>query len=103
MAAAFAEMERNLTSERTKAALTHLKRTGQAYTHITPLGFNREGDRLVENKAEMAVVKLIQKRRAAGHSLGKIAVHLNDKNVPTKLGGKWHPVTVRSVLRVHNI
>lgn len=103
MAAAFAEMERNLTSERTKAALSHLKAGRQAYTHITPLGFTRDGHRLVENKVEIAVVKLIQKQRAAGYSLAKIAAHLNNKSVPTKLSGKWHLVTVQSVLRVHRI
>jgi site-specific DNA recombinase len=45
MAAAFAEMERNLISERTKASLSFKKASRTVYTAITPLGFDRLGPR----------------------------------------------------------
>lgn len=101
VAAGFAAMERDLTSERTKAALTHLKREGKAYTHLVPFGFDRIGDDLVENETEMATVRRIQALRQSGLSLGKIADTLTADAVPTKLGGKWWSVTVDSVLKVH--
>jgi Site-specific recombinases, DNA invertase Pin homologs len=101
MTAAFAEMERNMTSERTKAALTHLKSSGQVYTAVTPLGFDRDGDKLIENTSEMATVRSIRKMRAEGTSLHRIAATLNEAGAATKLGGRWHAVTIQNVLRVH--
>jgi site-specific DNA recombinase len=101
MAAAFAEMERNLTSERTKAALSHKKSEGEAYCRLTPLGYDRQGDALVTNVTEMETVRTIRALRDAGQSLQGIANRLNDTGAATKRGGKWHAVTVQSVLRVH--
>jgi DNA invertase Pin-like site-specific DNA recombinase len=98
MTAAFAEMEKNLTGERTRAALTLLRTTGKVYCHVTPLGFDRSGDRLVVNRRETTTVKKIGKLRADGLSLGKIADRLNQTKVPTKLGGSWYAVTVAKVL-----
>src|SRR4051794_20741941 len=50
MMAGFAEMERNLISERTKTALAHKKSGSRVYSRIPPLGFDRHGDKLVPNK-----------------------------------------------------
>jgi DNA invertase Pin-like site-specific DNA recombinase len=94
-------MERNLTSERTTAALAHKKSTGRAYTRITPFGFDRVGDMLKENEGEMEVVRHMQHLKAQGVSLRRIAAMLNQTQTPTKLGGTWHLATVQSVLRVH--
>jgi site-specific DNA recombinase len=99
--AAFAEMERNVTKERTKAALNHLKQHGRAYTRIVPFGFDRSGDALVENVAEMATVRRIQALRQSGLSLIKIANMLTVEGVPTKQGGQWRQATIDSVLKVH--
>jgi DNA invertase Pin-like site-specific DNA recombinase len=101
LCAGFAEMERNLTSERTKTALSHLKSSGAAYCHITPLGFDRQGGRLVENPAEMETVRLIFALRAQGMGLRGIADELNRRRTPTKRGGIWRVSTLQSVLRVH--
>jgi DNA invertase Pin-like site-specific DNA recombinase len=71
MAAAFAEMERNLTSERTRMGMAHLRKNGLVYTAIPPLGWDgtgkgTEGAKLTPNKAEQAVVKKIVRLRQAG-------------------------------------
>jgi hypothetical protein len=66
-------MERNLTSERTTAALSKKKISGRVYTHITPLGFDGEGDLLKENTDEMATVWHIQQLKAEGMGLRRIA------------------------------
>lgn len=99
--AGMAEMERALISERTRAALAHKRAQGAVYTHITPLGFRRKGERLVADAREMATVRRIQEMRAAGLSLHKIADRLNEEGVPTKLGGRWYAVTVQKVLKIH--
>ena len=101
VAAGFAAMERDLTSERTKAALNHLKTGGRVYTHFTPLGFDNVAGKLVPNPDEMQTVLRVQSMRSQGLSLGKIAAFLNAEQVPTKRGGVWHPVTIQSVLNVH--
>jgi len=97
MMSAFAELERNLISERTEQALQHKKDHRQAYAP-TPYGFDRESDSLIENDAEQSTVKLIQALKADGWSLRKIATRLNDETVPTKQGGQWYASTVKYIL-----
>jgi hypothetical protein len=46
-----------------------------------------------------AVVRRIQRQRARGDSLRKIADDLNEERVPTAQGGaRWYAATVRHVL-----
>jgi DNA invertase Pin-like site-specific DNA recombinase len=98
MLAGFAEFERGLIRERTKAALATKKTRGEAVSGPT-LGFNRYGDRLVENAAEQALIRRIHALRTKGASLHDIAGTLNRENVPTKRGGDaWHASTVRNIL-----
>lgn len=114
MAAGFAELERNLISERTTAGLQHKKRHGKVYAAI-PYGYSRSGsgktmsslksgselvgDELAADPAEMAVLEQIQQWRTEGLTLRAIAGKLNAAEVPTKRGGKlWHASTVQSIL-----
>jgi site-specific DNA recombinase len=101
MAAAFAEMERNLTSERTRAALRHKRSQREVYCYVTPLGFDRQGDKLIANDSELDTVRRIQQMHERGVSLRRIAAELNATGTPTKRGGRWHLVTVQNVLRIH--
>jgi len=98
MLAGFAEMERRLNGERTAAALRHKKGTRQAYSP-TPYGFDRQGNGLVANAAEQAVVAEVRQWHQQGASLRDIAARLTAARVPTKQGGKWHACTVRYLLR----
>lgn len=97
MTAAFAELERNLISERTSAALAHKKRCLRTYSP-TPYGYTRQGDQLVSLDVEQSIIAEIKQHRAAGRSLRAIAQHLNLSQVPTKAGGKWHASTVKYIL-----
>ena len=98
MLAACAELERNLTAERTAAALAHKKSNREAYSP-TPYGFDREGARLVENPAELAAVERIRELAAAGASLRGIARELAAEGIAAKRGGRWHPQSVAEILR----
>lgn len=84
-----------------EAALRHKRANKEVYCHVTPLGFDRAGDKLVENGQEMATVRRIRQMREKGISLRQIAATLNAKGVPTKRGGRWHLVMVQNVLRIH--
>ena len=76
MLAGVAEMERNLIAERTTSAMQHTKDQRQVYSPV-PYGFNRVGDDLRENPAEMAVIERVRRLRSEGVSLAKIAAKLN--------------------------
>lgn len=103
MAAAFAEMERNLIRERTEAALSHKKAHLEVYNHL-PYGFDRRGKLMVPNLTEEAIVERIKSLDATGVPMLRIAQLLNRESVPTKRGGKWYASTIRAILlnRLHH-
>lgn len=97
MLAGFAELERNVISERTSTALQFKKSRRQVYGP-TPFGFSRDGENLHVATAEQEVVNVILQSRAEGKSLRQIADELNALGVQTKRGGaKWYASTVASV------
>jgi DNA invertase Pin-like site-specific DNA recombinase len=97
MVAGFAELERNLISERTRQALAHKKAHRQAYAP-TPFGYSRTGDALLALESEQSIVRGIRDWRASGLSLRAIVERLNASCVPTKRGGQWAPRTVKYLL-----
>ena len=97
MMAGFAQFERDLTAERTTAALAHKKANGAAYSP-TPFGKTREGDALLDNEEELGIITRIRGWREEGFSLRGIASRLNDEGVSTKQGRTWHASTVRYIL-----
>jgi DNA invertase Pin-like site-specific DNA recombinase len=82
----FAQFERELTSERTKAALA-VKRASGA----------RLGRR---SQLSQRVIDRIRREHESGTSMRAIATGLNEDAIPTGQGGaQWHASTVRSVLQ----
>ncbi|MEW6738139.1 MAG: recombinase family protein [Acidobacteriota bacterium] len=96
--AGFAELERNLISERTAAAMAHKKIHREAYG-TTPFGFVRIGDQLIEDLKELEIIDQIRSWRGDGWSLRRIAAELSKLGVPTKEGGQWFASTVRYLLQ----
>ncbi len=89
MTAAFAELERNLISERTKTALQYKKAQGVRLGRpVAP----------VEDPDDIATVRLVQTLKGEGLTLRAIADRLNAEQRPTKRGGRWHASTVRWML-----
>jgi DNA invertase Pin-like site-specific DNA recombinase len=99
MMAAFAELERNLISERTEAALAHKRQHHEAYSP-TPYGFDREedSDQLHDNPREAETIRRMKEMRAGGMSYGAMARTLNEEGIPTEKGKRWWPSTVRQIL-----
>lgn len=97
MTAAFAELERRMIGERTKAAMDHLRKNGRVYSSV-PFGFDRDGDMLVVNPEEMRVVRQMKRWRESGMTFREIAGRLNGRGIRTKRGAGWHASTVRYVL-----
>lgn len=98
MMASFAELEKNMTAERTKAALAHKKQNLKAYT-MTPFGYDRVGDDLIENIGEQSAIQLMKDWRESGVSYREICMRLQDQGIKTKLGkDKWYPTTIKYIL-----
>jgi site-specific DNA recombinase len=97
MLAVLADFERDQIGERTKSALAYKKAAGEVYAP-TPFGFEAIEGRLVEVKAEAAIVAEIMRMRANGLSLAKIATDLNERGIEGKRGGRWHASTVRYLI-----
>jgi DNA invertase Pin-like site-specific DNA recombinase len=97
MLAVLAEFERDLVSERTKAALAHKAAKGERVGQI-PFGrtLAANGVDLVENAEELAIVADFQTMRAEGMSWQEIADAMNARGVKTKTGRAWTWQTVRN-------
>jgi DNA invertase Pin-like site-specific DNA recombinase len=98
MLAAFAQFERDLTAERTTAALAHKKSLGQRVGTV-PFGWDlaTDGITLLENAAEQQTIATIRALRASGMTLQAIADRLNASATPTKKGTKWVHKTIRDI------
>lgn len=95
--AILAEFERDLISERTTLAMQHKKRSRSAYCRSV-YGWDFVAGRMKINPREQSVIRDMQRLRARGYSLRKIAEELVAKGVATKRGGTWSAATVRRVL-----
>ena len=95
-----AEMERNLTRERTRSAMAVKRGNGQRIGTV-PYGFDLsdDGATLIPNEAEQAVIAEIRKMRAARWTLERIADELTTRGVPTKTG-KSESWTHQAVARI---
>jgi DNA invertase Pin-like site-specific DNA recombinase len=96
MMAGFAELERNLISERTMAALRFKKNNGEVYSAL-PLGYEAEDGKLVPIDEELVIVSEVREMRQGGMSLLKIANDLNARGIVGKRGGKYYASTIKAI------
>lgn len=97
----FAELERQLTSERVTAVMLSRAEQGLWNGATVPIGFvwsDEEQYPVIDNE-EAAVVRYIYDLYEKLLSTNEVAFRLNEENVKTKRGGKWLAKTVRDVLR----
>lgn len=57
------------------------------------------GNKRVPHKGEQKIIFKILELRNQGYSFKRISEYLNNKNIPTKLGGSWHPSTVKDIVK----
>ena len=101
-----AELERGLMRERTsagtRAALARRRAAGVDLGGV-PLGFRREGKRIVPDPGSVGwrTARRIVALRGEGWSYRRIAAALDGEGVPARRGGRWTPASVRSVERAH--
>jgi site-specific DNA recombinase len=91
------QWEREVISERTKAALQHKKSKGE------PIGSGKFGEVLTKvnlspNSDQQQVINLIIQLRSTGNTLQQIADYLNANNYLTKRNKIWYAKTVKNVI-----
>lgn len=97
MLAVLAAFERDLTAERTIAALAHKRREGKRVSGVAPFGFRFEAGAVVPDEEERATLARIRQMREGGLSIRRIATALNADAVPAR-GVKWHLRSVQLAL-----
>ena len=97
-----AEMERNLTRERTRSAMAVMKSNGQRVGAV-PFGFDLadDGTTLIPNEPEHAVIGDMRTMKGSGMTLREIALALTVRRVRTKTG-KSNAWTHAAVARILN-
>jgi DNA invertase Pin-like site-specific DNA recombinase len=97
--AAFAEHEREMISQRTKAGLAVLKGRG------AQLGNPRWQESIARARRAKdpippapQLIEIMHERRSQGHTLRDIADHLNSLGLRTPRGSRWYAATVRKCL-----
>jgi len=101
----FSQYEREMTSERTRAAFQYMKSQG---VRLGPAQYGYELSHDVDDKGrrllvplehEQAVLRRIESLRADGLSLREIAKSLNAAKIPARRDGIWRPQRISIVLQ----
>jgi DNA invertase Pin-like site-specific DNA recombinase len=100
-AATYAELEKNLISERTKEALTQIRIDGGSLG-APPYGWKYAEERDAKGRKqtvpvhdELKTVHECLTLRDLGFTYRQIADKFNSEGIPSKRGGKWHASAVR--------
>ena len=96
------EMELEMIRERTKDTLKYKKENNLVYSK-TPFGFDRDGDRLIENPKEKRLIKKMNTLKDKGFSYNDISLYLLKNRHKTKSGGKWTRQNVYKIMKNHTL
>ncbi len=99
---ALAQMERDLISERTKGAL-NFKRSQGGLAGGVPYGYTSKGKKkeakITKDDYEQRILNTILEARKLGGSYNNIANSLNKEGIPTRIGKRWYPQTIKSIIQ----
>lgn len=95
---AMAEWERGIVSERTTFALQTKKQQGKRVSKDAEFGFMFEGDRVIPNADEQAVIGRILALRADNQSLRGIVSQIASEGFRNRNGNEFQLTSVRRIL-----
>ena len=97
----FAELERNMTSERVTATMIARAGNGQWNGGRIPYGYDYDPDthEFTFNEDEFNIAHLIHDKYEELHSLVFESRWLNEHNYRTRSGNLWNPVSLRIILK----
>lgn len=93
-----AEGESTSTSENNKWAIQKRFKNGTFKIGYPPYGYDWNGEQMVVNQEQAEIVRWIFSQVLSGKGTQAIATELNDKNIPTKKGGRWTATTIRGMI-----
>lgn len=93
------EFEVNQLGERISDVKKYKKSKKEVFGGVLMYGVNQRQDKLIKNKNEYEVIKIMEELRELGFSYFRIANYLNDEGIKSKLKKKWYGSSVRMVLR----
>lgn len=97
--AAVAEHEREMISQRTRAALQAAKARGVKLGNPSPdLEAARAAQRTKADRFRAGILPLVERLRTQGMSLRQVAAELNARRLSTPNGRQWHASSVSNVL-----
>lgn len=97
----FAELERNMTSERVTATMIARANSGLWNGGRVPYGYSydHETHEFSINENEAAVVTMIHEMYQRESSLVRVARELNERGYRSRSGNMWSPVSLQIILR----
>lgn len=97
----FAELERNMTSERVTAVMLARASNGQWNGGKVPYGYDydKETGTFSINEAEASVINMIYDTYERVQSLLAVARTLNEKGILPRSGTPWNPTTISTMLK----
>jgi site-specific DNA recombinase len=101
MLAVLSQFEREQIGERTRTAMSHLRRQNRRISGQIPYGYAlaADGATLVEVPAEQGVIGRICDLHSDGHSLRGIAADLAAHGILSKTGRAWTAPVIRGIIR----
>lgn len=96
----FAELERNMTSERVSAVMVSRANSGKWNGGKIPFGYDydKQTKEFSINASEAAVIRTVYDLYETHWSLVTVAKILNEKGILPRSGKPWNPTTVRTML-----
>ena len=94
----FAQMEREMTSERVGEDMRHRAKNGKWNGGVIPYGFGVVDKQLVEEPSESAIINLIFDKYVERESLRAVTHWLNTNNYRTRNNVTWAASSIRRVL-----
>lgn len=97
----FAELERNMTSERVSSIMINRAQNGQWNGGRIPFGYRYDKNTMEfsVDEEEAATVRLIYEKYEEVKSLLKVATFLNENGITPRSGIPWNPTTVSIILK----
>jgi site-specific DNA recombinase len=98
--AVLSEFERDVISERTSLSMRYLKGQGRFMGGHTPIGWGKDGDKIVAIEIEQRAVNLAGAMRREGKSLREISAALDGMGMRNRMGKAFAAVQIQRMLQV---
>jgi len=95
----FAQFERELTSERTKDKMLERAKRGLYNGGFAPFGYKRENKKLIINKKEAEIVRMIFETYIETGSVVKVYDLLKERNIKNRQGEPFYKTVLGFLLR----